>query len=70
MACAIFPPIEARFVFPLVVLVTKNESVLVPDQALAHLPTNISASATEVVSLQVGVPDVENAARLKDGVRH
>lgn len=70
MTRAVFPPIKAGFVFPLVVLATKNKGVLVPDQALAHLPANVSASATEVVSLRVGVPDVENAARLKDGVRH
>lgn len=35
MTRAVFPPIKAGFVFPLVVLATKNKGVLVPDQALA-----------------------------------
>ena len=61
VCCSFFPSIKTRLVFPLVVLATKHNGVLVPYQLLSALEVIQAQRCFKFVNGDTGVPDVERA---------
>ena len=65
MTRALFPAVETRFVFPLVILAAQNHGVLHPHQILFDLPARLLQGRPEIEALAVRVEDVIAAAGLQ-----
>ena len=62
---AVLPSVQARLVYPLVVLPSEDKGILLPHKALADAQPDVVAGSAKVVPLRVGMEDVEARARLQ-----